>query len=284
MKSGTKLMWAAMVVAMVSMSWAQSAQASVYSDTVLADNPFVYYRFEETAGTVAVDSAAIGGIQNGTYVGTNVTLGGTEVGAPIGLGNSALFGTSDAFVDVPNLGGNHSQLTVETWINVDGLAAGCCTSIFSTDLFDSTGLGQSLHLNISSGRTLEHAMGGNVAVNTAGGLIQDDTWYHIVATFEGATGVTNFYLDGNLVASDVDHNSPAEINLAQTGQIAGWVGAARDLPGHVDEFAFYDSVLTAAQVKAHFDAAFVAPVPEPSTAALILFAGCALTSGRKRRV
>lgn len=257
-----------------------------YSDTVLADNPFVYYRFEEAAGsTVAVDSAPIGGAQNGTYTGANVTLGGTETGAPGGLGNAGLFGSSDAFVDVPNLGGNHTQLTVELWMNADGLAASnCCSALFASDPFGSDASGQDFHFNITTDRRLEHAMGGNIAIRTDAGVIQDNTWYHIVSTLDATSGEVNFYVDGVLIGTGF-HNPSGGIDLSDTGQITAWIGdAARNLPGHIDEFAFYDAVLSAEQVRAHYDAAFRVPaVPEPSSAGLLLLAGFALTRGRKRR-
>src|SRR5690242_17824430 len=45
-----------------------TARAAFYSATVIADNPALYYRLDETSGTTANDSAS--GAHNGTYTGT----------------------------------------------------------------------------------------------------------------------------------------------------------------------------------------------------------------------
>ena len=42
------------------------AEAGLYDAAVLADNPFLYYRFEEEGGSMAIDTA--GGDQNGSYL------------------------------------------------------------------------------------------------------------------------------------------------------------------------------------------------------------------------
>lgn len=277
MRLKSKLIGASAIVVMAFMG-ANVGQAALvgYRNAVLADNPFLYYEFEETSGTTANDSAPIGGANNGTYTGP-VVLGGTEVGAQAGLANAVKFAASGTFVDVPNLGGNHTKLTLEAWINVDGIAAGCCTSLYSTDAFSNTAAGKSLHFNVKNTRDLEHALagGGPNNINSAANLIQNNTWYHIVSTFDGTTGQTIMYLNGLVVANAF--RATGSINLSD-GQIGAWAGT-RFLPGHVDEFALYDSVLTPAQVLAHFNAA---AIPEPATAALGLLGLGSLMLRRRR--
>ncbi len=256
------------------------AQASPYSDAVLADNPFAYYRFEELSGTTATNSGSMGAAGNGTYV-NSPTLGTTLIGAPVGLGNSVgLVGSP--YVDVPSLGGNHSQLSVEAWVNTNGVAGGCCTSIFHTDSWGNNALGRSLHYNIKGGRDIEHATngGGPSNVNSPVNTIVDNTWQHLVTTYDATTGDVEFYVDGASVGSGT-HGSMGDINLSDTGQIGAWNGG-RLLPGNVDEFAFYDSVLTPQQVQSHFNAAddIGSPggpaVPEPASIAIWTLIGLAL--------
>ena len=158
------------------------AVAGPYDATVMADSPFLYYRFEEGGGGTAIDTA--GGDDNGTYLG-GVTLGQPSVTAE--LGSSGLFAGSDDRIDLPGLG-SYSQHSIEMWINTNGLAGGCCTSLYHTDTWGTDGSGSSLHFNVKSGRDIEHAMPGGSPnnVNTPGGAIQDGNWYHVVATYDAA--------------------------------------------------------------------------------------------------
>ncbi len=231
------------------------AHAGLYDDAVLADNPFLYYRFEEAGGSgTAIDAA--GGDQNGTYLG-GVVL--EQPSAMPDLGNSGQFLGTDERIDLPSLG-SYSQHSIEMWINTNGLAGGCCTSLYSTDTWGTDGSGSSLHYNIKSGRDIEHAMnnGGPNNVNTPGGLIQDGNWYHVVSTYDAtAGGATKIYVNGFLRA-DSAHTTGNNLNLTTGGEVAAW-NVGRDFKGNIDEFAMYDSVLSETQVQAHYVAAIALP-------------------------
>ena len=248
--------------------------ASPYSNLVLSDNPILYYQFEEAGGITAVDSSPAGA--DGTYIG-GVQL--QQASGHVGLGLAVDFDGASGWVDVPALG-SFPQVTIETWLNLEGNpAGGCCTSLYSTDSF-GTG---NIHFNIKSGRDVEHAVagGGPNNRNTPAGAIQSNVWYHVVATYDSAAGGdTHIYIDG-VDMSNQPHAS-APLAALVDAQIAGWNGA-RYFDGKMDEFAIYDSVLSADQVQAHFDAASNV-IPEPST---ILLAALGLLGllgcGRRRR-
>ncbi len=110
----------------VGMTLAGVAQAGPYDAAVLADNPFVYYRFEEAGGGTANDSS--GNANNGTYAGT-VNLGQASFAA--NLGSSGQFTGNDGRIELPALG-TYSQHSIEMWVKTNGLAGGCCTSLMHT--------------------------------------------------------------------------------------------------------------------------------------------------------
>ena len=253
---------------------ADVALATFYSDTVQADGPILHYRLEEVGGATVVDSSPTAA--HGTYMG-GVTL--QQPSFSLGLGSAAAFDGLSGWVDVPALG-SFPQATVELWLNMAGNpAGGCCTSLYSTDSF-STG---NLHFNIKSGRDVEHAIasGGPNNINTPGGVIQSGVWYHVVGTYDTtAGGATQIYVNGTSLAN-VPH-AAAPLAALVDAQIAGWNGA-RYFGGAIDEFAIYDTALSAAQVQAHFAAGSVV-IPEPSCLVLAAcaLAGFGLLMGRRR--
>lgn len=254
-------MWAIVVAVVGTVLTAGIAGAGPYDAAVLADNPLAYYRLEEAGGATAANTA--GGGFDGTYVG--VTLG--EASASANLGSAGLFGSG--YIDLPALG-SFTQHSVEMWVNIDGLAGGCCTSMLSTDAWTSNVAdGGSLHYNLKSGRDVEHAINGGSPnnVNSSGGLIQNDEWYHIVSTYDTtAGGATKTYVNGVLV-TDGAHTSGRKVNMTVGSQIGAWNGG-RNLPGHIDEVAIYDSVLTPERVAAHYNAA---GLPAPAPASMIAY-------------
>ena len=248
--------------------------ASPYSDAVLGDNPILYYQFDELNGTTAVDSSPTGA--DGIYIG-GVQL--QQASGKAGLGSAVSFDGASGWVDVPALG-SFPQVTIETWLNLEGEpAGGCCTSIYSTDTF-ATG---NIHFNIKSGRDIEHAVagGGPNNINTPGGTIQSNIWYHVVATYDSAAGgETHIYIDG-VETTNLPHGG-APLTALVDAQIAGWNGA-RYFDGRMDDFAIYDSVLDVDQVQAHFEAASNV-IPEPSSIVLAALGLLGLIGhGRRRR-
>ncbi len=240
------------LAAAISVAVGGVAYAGPYDAAVLGDNPFVYYRFEDAAGPTATDSS--GNSNNGTYF--NVTL--AEPSVTTELGSAGLFSVGDARIDLPSLG-SYSQHTVELWINNDSL--GGLRSLYSTDTWGTDGSGSSLHYNLS-GNNIEHALnnGNPNNVNTSGNPIQTDQWYHIVTTYDATSaGDVETYING--VNQNVGaHASAANINMTTGGEVGTW-NLGREVQGHIDEVAFYDHVLTPAQVQAHYDAANIPPPP-----------------------
>ena len=82
--------------------------------------------------------------------------------------------------------------------------------------------------------------------------VDDNRWHHIAVTFDRDSGTT-VYVDGSgasftagAAAGSVSNSGPV---------IVGGAGGYPYLPGEVDEVAVYPSLLSAARVRAHYDAA-----------------------------
>lgn len=162
------------------------------------------------------------------------------------------------YVDIPIGAISGSSGSIAMWVNIDAL--------------DSTGTFAEAILGISKSSTnqtllefyVENSTGlatyigvtsqsDDMAVNltTGSGSITHSTWYHIVLT--GNSTEAKLYLNGSLVATDSVVNGWLDTLItdgADTARLGGLSYSATipTFDGSIDEFAIYDTVLSAANV------------------------------------
>lgn len=270
---------------------ATSASALSYVDAVLADGPAAYWQLNETSGTTVTD----------TISGRVLTvLGNPLLGQPgprptihsgFAAGNNAVVfdGTGDALESsgANNLAYGAGDYSVELWFK----ASFADTSV-NRDLFaGTTGGGHGTLLEIQPQpagsrrlRFLHRAptgTGGGQDIFFALPASTDPFWsgfHHVVGVKDDITGGMVLYLDGVAVGSNTPlNNFGATAMTLDVGRLLPG-NATRDFRGTIDEVAIYTKALSAAQARAHFDAAFL---PEPATLSLLGLAGMALL--RRRR-
>ncbi len=78
-------------------------------------------------------------------------------------------------------------------------------------------------------------------------MIEADTWYHVVATYDGAVG--RVYVDGDPVGEEAMGGS--SLQTAGDLHIGIREGDERHLVGAIDEVAVYDRALSRAEVRQH---------------------------------
>jgi hypothetical protein len=211
-----------------------------YSDVVLGDTPAGYWRFGETTGPTALDSSGNG--NNGTYLG----LPQLQVpGALAGDLNKAvrMDGINDT-VRVPDTNtldvGN--TFTAEGWIKRTATTKvhELMNKSFQLSVMGAAN-GNQVFLRKPNVSTIARTTGG----------IGTGAYHHIAVTKNGSgTGSVKFYIDGALAPS-------VAVSLAQVivdNNTLLTFGAAGSTSADYDEFALYDSVLSAAQIQAHYDA------------------------------
>ncbi|NQT39038.1 MAG: hypothetical protein HQ581_16185 [Planctomycetes bacterium] len=235
---------------------AQSAWAALtYEQEVMADNPWTYYRFNETSGTTAADTASGIAARAGTYTGGV----GMTATSPFGgaLGAAKNFNGSSAYVDVPNLGGpSNTQFSIETWIKPSGYPGGL-HALYAKDGWSSGGL----HANFT-GSSLEMAVNGNTSpwpTQNLGTALPAGSWGHLVVTYDLPASEVKFYANGQLVGTKATSGSTGVV--FGPAALASWdtTGSGtttRFLGADLDEFAIYqNTVLGADRVAAHYNAA-----------------------------
>ena len=240
------------------------ATTADYVLEVLSDSPTGYWRFEETSGTVAVDSSGNG--RHGAYVGGYIT------------GQTGLFSGATRFaggaVELPGSWGGSDALTIEAIVQVTG-ASGDFQAIVSSDVTN-----EFAHFQLHSfGNNIVYANPESVFLNNI--PIDTGNWRHLVMVAE--SGDSRLYINGVRVQTDTVPFSIDAILTSNSVSIARGFNGGRHLSGLIDEVAIYDTALPDARVLAHFNA--IAGVPEPVSCPLIIAGiGIVAAARRKRRI
>jgi hypothetical protein len=208
-----------------------------YRDAVLADNPVSYWRLDETSGTTAADSK---GSNAGTY--TNGPTLAQSGALPDTVNNrAARFDGTNDYVSA----GNPANLqlntgTVEAWIKTAGGGASWQDAINKQGAYN---------LAVDNGvlATWDNTAG----VSRSTGLnVTDNSWHHVAMSFQsGVAGGTKVYADGvlRLTTTITVLDQTLALHIGDEG------GTHEYFLGTIDEVAVYGSMLTAAQIRTHYN-------------------------------
>ena len=215
-----------------------------YPGIINADAPLLYYRLDETSGTVANDAS--GNARHGAYV-NGVLL--SQPGAFSGSTGVRLDGTND-HVDLPD-GFNSfpNGLTLEFWAYP--------TSTVGYHRFVELGVGQASDNIIAYRRSTTNDLSFVVYTGatagtevTASGVLELNRWQHFAITMD-ATGSTRIYKNGLLVGSG---QTSVPRDVLRTNNFIGRSNWAVDpyYAGSVDEVAIYDKTLSADRIASRY--------------------------------
>lgn len=262
MKSRLKLILCqSSIPVLAAVSWflgGAGAAAATYPDTILADKPLIYYRFEDPADSyTAADSSAAG-----TYT-ANLTFDAWATYPKLrqpGIGSNsvrfhpytdALGNPQVSFLSLPyTTDMNKSEpFSVEAWVRPTSAGTG---DNYRSPIGNFGGWGD------ASGWFIYQTPGASsswVWVQKGGAIwvgqvpIRKGEWDHLVASFDGTT--VTFYVNGEnkgtANASTAAPNSGKDFCIGQRADAYGY------FDGNVDEVAFYTNALTADQVKLHYE-------------------------------
>jgi hypothetical protein len=233
------------------------AGAAIYSATVLGDGPLGYYRMDETSGTTALDSAPPA--QNGTYVdGPVLNQAGPQSPAFPGFEGTnravQFDGSNDHMLAASLPFSNTTTYTYEAWVNntrANNAQAitGYVGSRGTPTGYDALGI-MGTYSGTRGSLFLWNGAGGTLVQGTT--ATAPNTWHHVAYTRSGTNVAV--YLDGALQASSATHTNNVASNDVFTAMRADGFAPTQ---GRVDEVAVYDNtVLSAAQINAHYNAAF----------------------------
>jgi len=228
-----------------------------YADVVADDEPFVWWRMEETSGSTVADQI---GSNNGTVTGADL-----DVAGPSGTGSAVSFDGTDDRIDVGTLGSYGSSIaagfTVECWVKFTGtsfaIAAGTVNdgSSFLMQLMVNANRGGT----VSAGRiafSLRLTSGQSANVESSGTSYNDGEWHHVGVKWSSGTapdlwidGVRDVGSDRSETGSTANFGYPLFLGARNLRGTADQFYA-----GDMDEFALYDKRLADARFTAHYNA------------------------------
>jgi large repetitive protein len=242
-----------------------------YAGAVLADEPSLYWRFDEASGGVAWDSAGKG--RNAVLLGTPAfrsTTGAADGGYAMGF-TGAPVAASDWIENGP------TTYSVETWFRTTtttggklvGFGSGQSDRMSPPRLRESGSYDRHIYM-MDSGRLVFGAYTGSTVTVTSPKAYNDGEWHQVVAT-QGSGGMT-LYVDGARVGRNSNAAAQSYSGSWKVGgdNINGWPSrpSSNFFTGDIDDTSVYSSALSIQRVQAHYEATgrTVVGPPAPSDA------------------
>jgi fibronectin type 3 domain-containing protein len=242
-----------------------SSTSSQYAAAVLADNPYLYWRYNETAGSTLSDDSTGG---NGAFlVGTR-----TPAATPAALtsdGTAMTFDGATGYAYQAQPAVSAPAFTVETWFKTTTLKGGKIVGFGNNTTRLSGNYDRHIYM-LNSGQ-LAFGVFTNVANTlTSASTYNDGQWHHVVGS-QGTGGMV-LYVDGVKVASNTVTTVRNYLGYWRVGgdQLNNWPSrpASDFFAGSIDETAVYPTQLAAGHVVAHYQASGRTPAADttpPST-------------------
>ncbi len=231
------------------------------STIILADNPDVYYRLNETSGVVATNLGSAGAVLDGTYQG-GVSQ---EAGAlHFGIDNASVsFDGTDDLIAIPNHilintdPAGYPERTVELTFSADSTTG-------RQVLYEEGGTGNAIALYLDDGRVYYAARdGGDFGPFDISAEVKSGETYHAAFVLDSNAATFTGYLNGEAVGTGTvtkplnTHSGAVSIGRNSGGTYfhdGAEGGNGEYFNGKVSDFALYNSVLTGADIKTRYEA------------------------------
>ena len=225
--------------------------SGTYRPAVKADGPMVQWPLDEAAGTSAADIS--GGNRPGTYSGGVTYRTASPVTAPDGVG--VTFNGSTGNLRTTAAAAAPGAYSTELWFRTTTTTGGKLVGFGNA----ATGLSNTYDRQVymlNTGQLDFGTYSGGFNTVTSANRYNDGRWHQLVAT-QGSAGMA-LYVDGTAVATNTTTVNQAITGYWRVGgdNLAAWPNrpTSNFFAGSIDEVAISTKALTAAQVRAHFDA------------------------------
>lgn len=228
---------------------AAGSMAPSYLQTVLADNPLMYWRLGDLKGKGAVDETRFG--DTGSYQpGVTLAAPGALAGNPAATldGLTAAVTSAHMFWAPP-------AFSTEMWFKTTTRSGGKLIGFGNSRTGTSSHYDRHVYMT-DGGQLVFGVYPGRVVTVTSSRAYNDGQWHYVAATL-GSTGMA-LYADGQLVGTNANTGAESFYGWWKVGydNLNGWPSTPSSFhfAGSVDEVAVYPTALPAAAVSAHFNA------------------------------
>lgn len=224
-----------------------SSQPASYADIVKGDGAGSYWRFEETSGTTAADSA---GNNTGTYrtmrLGDPGILAGT-LSAGLPASNSSVASSVQQI--------NPQTFSLESWIKTTTTSGGRIVGFGSSRTNTSGNFDRHIYMR-NDGKVMFGVWSGSAVSVTSNAALNDGKWHHLVATM--APGRSELFVDGVSQGTNTPVAASVYNGYWRVGadNLSGWPSrpTSAAMMGSIDEVAVYPVQLTQSDVQWHYSA------------------------------
>ncbi|MDN3444169.1 PKD domain-containing protein [Microbacterium sp. APC 3901] len=214
-----------------------------YGAAVYAAEPTLYWRLDETSGTVAADAS--GSSQRGSYFGAHTkvaagALDGVTSGSTTFEGGQLI--SQKSFV-------NPVVYSTEAWFKTTTSSGGKIIGFGNSATGNSSSYDRHVYMT-DAGRLVFGAYTGQTVTVTSDDSYNNGQWHHVVAT-QGPAGM-RLYVDGALVGQNPNTSAQSYSGYWHVGGDVTWGPGGNEFAGTIDEVAVYSSVLSPAAVADHY--------------------------------
>jgi hypothetical protein len=240
-----------------------------YETAILADAPLGYWRLNEPpkpqeSTSVIANTGSLGAPGNGSVFGPLNSVVGGGAGAIVGDADTSMgYNANQGKIDVANNAAlNPASFTVECWARVDAWANTHQSPVTCRNSGATGNRGYIFYAapSTASAPRWEFWTGAGGAFGVSSAVLPDvvlGQWAHLLGTYDAATGLKLFYVNGQLVGGAT--GATVVTNEARPLRIGA--GASETtygsffMNGAVDEVAVYPGILGPNRVQAHYEAA-----------------------------
>jgi len=208
-----------------------------------------FWRLDETA-TDAVDDSGNGndGVWTGTVAGVNTVPAAGPPGVALPNANCASFNGTTGYIEVgaPAVLNVTTAITVAAWLNIASTTA----EKKAVARWSDTPAAYSWLLSVAQPANNEPIFAvqtGIMNIKQSGVTLTPGTWYHVVATYDGAA--MNMYVNGAVAGMPAAATGAIVVSTAPV-RIGAGGGTAAEQPfdGRIDDVRIYDRALSGAEV------------------------------------
>lgn len=215
-----------------------------YGMAVYGDEPQLFWRMDETEGTVARDNTMAK--NDGTIQGSVGYSGDSSIGHGTSLG----FGTDNTAVVANRSEQNPGVFSTEAWFRTTSTSGGKIIGFGNGARGLSSSYDRHVYMRDDGNLVFGTYTGAeNLAVSPD--AYNDGQWHHMVATLSG-DGM-KLYVDGAIVATNPQTAAEPYTGYWRVGGDRVWGGASSSwFDGDIDEVAVYAKALTQEEVNDHY--------------------------------